>query len=175
MPPQLPMSPASRHLTNFGPSYWQEHVLSSSYLYVFSGDLKKLVLKKWNYWLTHILIFFFQERWELGCPLHSLDSVLRGGNRLYRLQLYINTGASKWVDVLWIRGSLAERRGGGSDRQKIIDLPGGQIKDPSSQDTVFCSSSQQLPRLCLGPLNGFLSWHITLQGPSTCLVRCFQN
>ena len=39
---------------------------------------------------------------------------------------------------------------------------------------LFCSS-QQLPRLRLGPLKGFLSWHGTLQGPSTQLMRCFQN
>ena len=36
-------------------------------------------------------------------------------------------------------------------------------------------SSQQLPRLRLGPLKGFLSWHGALQGPSTRLVRCFRN
>ena len=41
--------------------------------------------------------------------------------------------------------------------KKIIDLPGGQINDPSSGNTILCSSYQQLPCLRLGPLKGFLS------------------
>ena len=41
---------------------------------------------------------------------------------------------------------------------KIIDLPGGQtIKNYIK--TILFRSSQQLPRLRLGPLKGFLSWH----------------
>ena len=36
-------------------------------------------------------------------------------------------------------------------------------------------SSQELPRLRLGPTKGFLSWHGALLGPSTRLVRCFRN
>ena len=36
--------------------------------------------------------------------------------------------------------------------------------------TILCSSSQQLPRLRLRPLKGFLSWHGALQGSSGCLV-----
>ena len=39
---------------------------------------------------------------------------------------------------------------------------------------LFCSS-QQLPCLCLGPLEGFLSWHGALQWLSICLVRCYRN
>ena len=58
---------------------------------------------------------------------------------------------------------------------KIIDLLGGQINDPSSGNNILFRSSQQLPRLRLGPLKGFLSWHSALQGPSTRLVHCFQN
>ena len=42
-------------------------------------------------------------------------------------------------------------------------------------NTVLFRSSQQLPRLRLGPLKGFLSWHCALHGHSTCLARCFQN
>ena len=34
---------------------------------------------------------------------------------------------------------------------------------------LFCSS-QQFPRLCLGPLKGFLSWHSALQGPAPCAL-----
>ena len=33
---------------------------------------------------------------------------------------------------------------------------------PHQGNTIFCSSAQQLPCLCLRPLKGFLSW----QGPS---------
>ena len=58
---------------------------------------------------------------------------------------------------------------------KLIDLPGGQINDPSLGNTTLFRSSQQLPRLHPGPLKGFLSWHGALQGPSTRLVRCFRN
>ena len=32
-----------------------------------------------------------------------------------------------------------------------------------------------LPRLCLGPLKGYLSWHCALQGLSTCLLGCIWN
>ena len=42
--------------------------------------------------------------------------------------------------------------------EKIINLPGGQINDPKSMNrgnTIFFRSSQQLPRLCLGPMKGF--------------------
>ena len=41
--------------------------------------------------------------------------------------------------------------------------------------TILHSSSQQLPRHCLGTLKGFLSWHSALLGPSTHLMCCFQN
>ena len=41
---------------------------------------------------------------------------------------------------------------------EIIDLSGGQINDPSSGiHTILFRSSQQLPCVRLGPLNGFLS------------------
>ena len=40
---------------------------------------------------------------------------------------------------------------------KIIDLPGGQINDPLSGKHFLFRSSQQLPRLRLRPLKGFLS------------------
>ena len=43
------------------------------------------------------------------------------------------------------------------------------------EDTILFCSSQQLPRLHLGPLKGFLSWHGALQGPDTYLVRCLWN
>ena len=41
----------------------------------------------------------------------------------------------------------------------ILDLPGGQINDPSMilGDTILFRSSQQLPRLSLGPLKGAVS------------------
>ena len=52
---------------------------------------------------------------------------------------------------------------------------GGQINDPSSGITFLFRSSQQLPRLPLGPSKGFLSWHGALLRPSTRLVRCFRN
>ena len=41
--------------------------------------------------------------------------------------------------------------------KKIIDLPGGQINYTSWGNTILFRSSQQLPRLRLGPLKGFLS------------------
>ena len=46
---------------------------------------------------------------------------------------------------------------------------------PHRGNSILCSSSQQLPCLRLGTLKGFLSWHSALQGPSTCLMRYFQN
>ena len=46
---------------------------------------------------------------------------------------------------------------------------------PGRGNTILFRSCQQLPRLRLGPLKGFLSWHGALQGPSTRLLRCFQN
>ena len=39
--------------------------------------------------------------------------------------------------------------------KKIIDLPGGLT---GRQNTILFCSSQQLPRLRLGPLKGFLGW-----------------
>ena len=60
--------------------------------------------------------------------------------------------------------------------KKIIDLPEGQINGLMCRGNAFLfCSSQQLPRLCLRPLKGFLSWHGALQGPSTLLVRCSRN
>ena len=46
---------------------------------------------------------------------------------------------------------------------------------PHRGNTILFRSSQQLPRLRLGPSKGFLSWHGALLEPSTCLVRCFPN
>ena len=46
---------------------------------------------------------------------------------------------------------------------------------PHRGNTILFRSSQQLPRFCLGPSKGFLSWHGALLGPSTCLVRCIPN
>ena len=46
---------------------------------------------------------------------------------------------------------------------------------PHWGNTFLFHSSQQLPRLRLGPSKGFLSWHGALLGPSTRLVRCFRN
>ena len=46
---------------------------------------------------------------------------------------------------------------------------------PHRGNTILFRSSQQLPRLRLGPSKGFLSWHGALLGPSTRLVRCFRN
>ena len=63
----------------------------------------------------------------------------------------------------------------GPDSQKNIDLPGEQINDPYYENTIFCSSSQQLLCLCLGPLMDFLCWHGALQGSSARLVHCFRN
>ena len=42
-------------------------------------------------------------------------------------------------------------------------------------DIILFRSSQQLPRLRLGPSKSSYSWHGALQGPSTCLMRCFRN
>ena len=46
---------------------------------------------------------------------------------------------------------------------------------PHLGNTILFRSSQQLPRLRLGPSKGFLSWHGALLGPSTRLVHCFRN
>ena len=44
----------------------------------------------------------------------------------------------------------------------------------SAEKSIFFSF-QQLSCLWFRPLKSFLSWHGTLQGPSSCLVRCFRN
>ena len=50
---------------------------------------------------------------------------------------------------------MQDSKGGFKEKgKKIKDLPGGQIIDPLSGKTIFCSSSHQLPFLSLGPLNG---------------------
>ena len=49
------------------------------------------------------------------------------------------------------------------------------INDPSSGRSGLLCSSKQLPCLSLSPLKGFLNWHGTVQGSSTCLMRCFQD
>ena len=60
--------------------------------------------------------------------------------------------------------------------KKIIDLPEGQINGLMCRGDAFLfCSSQQLSRLCLGPLKGFLSWHGALQGPPSRLMHCFWN
>ena len=41
-------------------------------------------------------------------------------------------------------------------RKSLICLEGKSMT-PLWRNTILCSSSQQLPRLCLGPLKGFLS------------------
>ena len=46
---------------------------------------------------------------------------------------------------------------------------------PHRRNTSLFRSSQQLPRLRLEPLKGFLSRHGAFQGTSTRLVRCFRN
>ena len=51
----------------------------------------------------------------------------------------------------------------------------GKLMTPHQGNIILFRSSQQLPRLRLGPSNGFLSWHGALLGPSTRLVRCFRN
>ena len=51
----------------------------------------------------------------------------------------------------------------------------GKSMTPHRGNTIFFRSSQQLPRLRLGPSKGFLSCHCALLGPSTRLVRCFRN
>ena len=51
----------------------------------------------------------------------------------------------------------------------------GKLLTPHRGNTIIFCSSQQLHRLRLGPLKGFLSWYGALQGPSSRLVRCFWN
>ena len=54
------------------------------------------------------------------------------------------------------------------ERSSWIDLPGGQINDPSLKCiTIFFCCSRQLLRLGLGSLKSFLSLQGTLQGPPT--------
>ena len=60
-------------------------------------------------------------------------------------------------------------------KKSLICLEGKSMT-PCRGTTILFRSSQQLPRLRLGHLKGFLSWHGALQGPPlTSLVRCFQN
>ena len=55
-----------------------------------------------------------------------------------------------------------------------LGLPPGHCGQ-KNEKFFLLRSFLQLPRLRLGPLKGFLSWHGALQGPSTRLVRCFRN
>ena len=59
-------------------------------------------------------------------------------------------------------------------KKSLICLEGKSMT-PRRGNTIPFRSSQQLPRLRLRPLKGFLSWHGALQGPSTRLVCCFRN
>ena len=60
-------------------------------------------------------------------------------------------------------------------KEKSLIFLEGKSMTPHQGNTILFRSSQQLPRLRLGPSKGFLSWHGALLGPSTCLVRCFRN
>ena len=53
----------------------------------------------------------------------------------------------------------------GPDRKKIIDLPGEQVNDISSRNSILCSSSQQLSCLCLRPLRSVVSSQKALDLP----------
>ena len=51
----------------------------------------------------------------------------------------------------------------------------GKSMTPHRGNTNLFRSSQQLPRLRLGPIEGLFELTRTLLGPSTRLVRCFRN
>ena len=57
---------------------------------------------------------------------------------------------------------------------KSLSCLEGKSMTPCQGNTFLFRSSQQLPCVCLEPLNG-LSWHGVLQGPLTCLVRSLRN
>ena len=59
--------------------------------------------------------------------------------------------------------------------KKSLICPEGKSMTPRRRNTILFRSSQQLPRLRLGPSKGFLSWHGALLKPSTQLMRCFRN
>ena len=46
----------------------------------------------------------------------------------------------------------------------------GKLVSPRWRNYILFHSSQQLPRLGLGHLNGYLKWHIAFQGPSTSTI-----
>ena len=58
---------------------------------------------------------------------------------------------------------------------KSLSCLEGKSMTPCQGNTFLFCFSHQLPRLRLGPMKGFLSWHGALQGPLTRLVRCFWN
>ena len=60
-------------------------------------------------------------------------------------------------------------------KKKSLICLEGKSMTPQRGNTFLLHYSQELPRLRLGPLKGFLSSHSALQGPSTRLVRCFRN
>ena len=60
-------------------------------------------------------------------------------------------------------------------KKKIINLPRGQINDPSLRKHFSLPFLPATPCLHLGPLKGFLSQYGALQGPSTRLMRCVRN
>ena len=55
-----------------------------------------------------------------------------------------------------------------------LGLPPGHCGQ-KNEKFFLLRSFLQLPRLRLGPLKGFLSWHGAHQGPSSPLVSCFRN
>ena len=112
------------------------------------------------------------SQWQEAEPkyldrLLSYSSLSSGLNfwQLFR-EVQVNEAFQRGRRLLNIRGPK---------RWKIIELPLGQINDPLSRKQYSLPFLQQLPSLGLGPLKGFLSWPDALQGPLTCLVRCFRN
>ena len=59
--------------------------------------------------------------------------------------------------------------------KKSLVCQEGKSMTPRQEKTYLLRFFQQLPRLCLRPLWGFLSWHGSLQGPSACFIGCFRN
>ena len=58
-------------------------------------------------------------------------------------------------DVVWLGGLLGIRHEGGQMGKKSFICLEGKSMTPHQGNTILFRSSQQLPRLRLGPLKGF--------------------
>ena len=128
--------------------------------------------KSWHSWNCTIWIRFHMKALGLFSNNKSWLSGQRGkrGGR-FQVPRGEAGGSRRWGWRPGLPGERRGKRGKGAWRNcRPLTIP-----KVNWGNTFLFHSSQQLAFLRLGPLKDFLSWHGALQGPSTCLVRCFRN